>query len=92
MNIESDLDRAARAKAILDNPTFQESFDLVRQAIHDQWEATPIRDHDGAHELKLMLKLLGDVRANLERAIADGTMAAHELEFRRKSNLADFRR
>jgi hypothetical protein len=92
MTIEADLDRADRAKAILDNPTYQESFDLVRQAIMEQWEATPIRDRDGAHELKLMLKLLGDVRANLERAIADGKIAAHELQFRRTLKLADFRR
>lgn len=93
MSIEADLDRAARAQAILNNPTYQESFELVRQAIHEQWEATPVRDRDGAHELKLMLKLLGDVRANLDRAIADGKLAAHELEFRRRTaKLADFRR
>lgn len=92
MTIEADLDRAARAKAVIDNPTFQESFDLVRQAIHEQWESAPIRDHDGAHELKLMLKLLGDVKAQLERAIADGTIAAHELDRRRTLKLADFRR
>lgn len=92
MSIEADLDRAARAKSVIDNPTFQESFDLVRQAIHEQWEATPIRDHDGAHELKLMLKLLADVKAQLERAIADGTLAAHELDRRSKLKLADFRR
>lgn len=91
MTIEIDLDRAHRAKAILDNPTYQESFDLVRQAILEQWESTPIRDRDGAHELKLMLKLLSDVRANLERAIADGKVAAHELA-RRTPKLADFRR
>lgn len=92
MTIEADMDRANKAKVILDNPLYQESFDLVRQAIHEQWEATPVRDHEGAHELKLMLKLLGDVRANLERAIADGKIAALELDRRRKSNLADFRR
>lgn len=92
MSVEADLDRANRARAIIDNPTYQESFDLVRQAIIEQWEATPIRDRDGAHELKLMLKLLGDTRANLERAIADGKLAAHELEFRRTTKLADFRR
>lgn len=92
MTLEQDLDRGARAQAIYDNPLYQESFDLVRQAIHEQWEATPVRDHEGAHELKLMLKLLGDVRANLERVIADGKMAALELDRRRKSNLADFRR
>lgn len=92
MSIERDLDRAARAKAVIDNPTFQEAFDLVRQAIHEQWEATPIRDHEGAHELRLMLKLLGDVKAQLDTALADGKIAAAELTRRRQPKLADFRR
>ena len=91
MTIEADLDRGAKAEAIFKNPLYEESFALVRQAILEQWEACPVRDHDGAHELKLMLKLLGDVRANLDRAIADGKMAAIELDRRRKSNLADFK-
>jgi hypothetical protein len=92
MSIEADLDRADRAKSILNNPTYQESFDLVRQAIHEQWEATPIRDHEGAHELRLMLKLLGDVKAQLDIAIADGKVAAAELNRRNQPKLADFRR
>ena len=92
MSLDADLDRASRAKALLDNPTLQEAFDLVAKAIHEAWEAAPVRDAEGQQILKLQLKLLGDVRANLERAIADGKLAAHELEHRRKTKLADFRR
>jgi hypothetical protein len=92
MSIEHDLDRAAKAQAIFDNPLYDDSFEQVRKAIHDQWESTPIRDQEGAHQLRLMLKLLGDVRANLDRVIADGKMARLELDNRRKSTLADFRR
>lgn len=80
MSLGADLERAQRAERILNDPTFDEAFKLVSAAIHEQWESAPIRDKDGAHELKLMLKLLGDVRANLERAIADGKLAAHELQ------------
>lgn len=90
--IEQDLERAHRARQVIDNPAFSEAFDLVAQAIHEAWESAPVRDVEGQQLLKLQLKLLGDVRANLERAIADGTIAAHELDRRRKSNLADFRR
>lgn len=90
--IEQDLERAHRARQVIDNPAFSEAFDLVAQAIHEAWESAPVRDLEGQQLLKLQLKLLGDVRANLERAIADGTIAAHELDRRRKSNLADFRR
>ncbi len=71
-----------------------ESFDLVRTAILEKWELTPLRDKEGAHELKLMLKLLGDVRANLEQAVADGKLAAAELkqQARRDLSPAEFRR
>lgn len=92
MTIEHDIDRAHRAKQVLDNPAFSEAFDLVAQAIHEAWEAAPVRDVEGQQLLKLQLKLLGDVRANLDRAIADGSMAVLELDHRRKSNLSDFRR
>jgi hypothetical protein len=92
MSIDQDMEYAQQAVSVVNNPAFKRGFEALATAIHEQWEATPIRDHEGAHQLKLMLKLLGDVRANLERAIADGKMAAHELDQRRKSKLADFRR
>jgi hypothetical protein len=92
MSLDADIDRAQQAAAVINNPAFTEAFALVSQAIHEAWESAPIRDTEGQQILKLQLKLLGDVRANLERAIADGKVAAHELDRRRKSNLADFKR
>lgn len=92
MSLEFDLERASKAKLVIDNPEFQRAFDQVTQAIHEAWERCPIRDVEGQHSLKLQLKLLGDVRANLERVIADGSMAAIELDTRRKNPLAFFRR
>lgn len=80
MNIEQDLERGAKAEKLLRDSTLSQAFDDVRKAIIEQWEACPVRDHEGQHELKLMLKLLSDVRANLERAVADGKLAAAELE------------
>ncbi len=84
MSYENDLERASKAKLVLDNPEFQRAFDGVTQAIHEAWERAPIRDIEGQKLLKLQLKLLSDVRANLERAIADGSMAAVELDHRSK--------
>lgn len=92
MSLEADIDRAQRAEALINNPTLTEAFADVATAIHQAWEAAPVRDTEGQQILKLQLKLLSDVRANLERAIADGKVAVFELEQRRKSNLADFRR
>ena len=80
MNLNAEVDRGAKAEKLLNDPILDEAFGLVRTAIIEKWEVTPLRDRDGAHELKLMLKLLGDVRANLEQAVADGKLAAAELK------------
>lgn len=80
MKIEEQLARGAKAKQLLDDPLFNEAFELVGKAIHEKWEHAPLSDKDGAHELKLMLKLLADVRANIELALSDGQMAADKLK------------
>lgn len=91
MSLESDVDRGQRAERLMNDPLLIEAFGTVKQAIVDGWESAPIRDVEGHHELKLMMKLLGDVRAHLERAVADGKLAAMELNSRRKLTLAEFR-
>jgi len=93
LSLQTDVDRAQHAERLLQDPLLTESFELVRKAIVEKWEMTPLRDRDGAHELKLMLKLLGDVRANLEQAVADGKLAAEELrqQARREQSPREFR-
>lgn len=92
MNLEADRERGHKAEKLLNDPLLKDAFTLVAQAIHERWEAAPLRDRDGAHELKLMLKLLNDVRATLERAIADGKLAAAELEQLNKPIIPAIRR
>jgi hypothetical protein len=93
LSLEGDVDRGIAADRLLKDPMLNEAFALVRSAILEKWEATPLRDKEGAHELKLMLKLLGDVRANLEQALADGKLAAEELkqQARRELTPAEFK-
>ena len=85
-DLQADIDRGAKAERLLADPLLVEAFDCVAQAIHEAWADCPLRDKEGAHELKLQLKLLGDVRANLERAVADGKLAAAELEAKRRAD------
>lgn len=88
MNIREDIDRGAKAEKLLSDEMLVEAFELVRAAIIEKWESAPMRDRDGAHELKLMLKLLGDVRANLEQAVNDGKLAAAELKQQKRRELS----
>lgn len=79
MSLPEQVSAGQRAKRLLEDPAVVAAFDAVRMAIIERWESTPLRDRDGAHELKLMLRLLADLRANLEQAITNGKIAAEEL-------------
>lgn len=85
-NLELTRERGEKAARLLADPILQEAFTTVRSAIHERWEQTPIRDHEGAHELKLMLRLVSDVQAVIEQAVTDGKLAAHELDILNRRN------
>lgn len=71
--------QAAKAEKLLQDETFVGAFNSVRSAIFERWETCGIEDKQTAHELKLMLKLLNDLKGNLEMAVHNGRMAANEL-------------
>jgi hypothetical protein len=79
MSLEQDIFAGNRAQRLLEDPALVKAFDDVRGAILERWESAPLRDTEGHHELKLMLRLLSDVRGNLELAIQNGKIAAAEL-------------
>jgi hypothetical protein len=80
MKLEKDADRGRQADLLLDNPIYKEAFLAVREAIITQWEMTPIRDKEGQHELKLMLKLLKDLEANIRTVAATGKLARLDIQ------------
>jgi hypothetical protein len=86
LTLRKAMERAGKASAILKQLDEFGAFADVRKAIVEQWEKCPIRDRDGAHELKLMLKLLNDVEGHIKQAIEQGRFAAEEL--RRPKNIA----
>lgn len=93
MNLGDQVREGAEAKRVLDDPAMTRAFNDVETAITQRWATSPLRDKDGQYELRLMLKLLGDLRANLERAVADGKIAANELRIneQRKSPIQKLR-
>ena len=90
-NPSLDLDRAIQAQQLVDNPIYQEAFRTLRETMHSAWENAPVRDVEGQHELKLMLKLLGDLERNITRVIDDGKLAKLEIE-RQKKPFFNFKR
>lgn len=80
MTQEERLDRGIKAERIINDPLYVDAYEQVKAAILSAWESAPVRDREGQHELKLMLKALADVRAVFERAITDGKIVADDLK------------
>lgn len=83
------ISRARNATQLVENPMFRETFTLVRDGLINALVDCPIRDREGAHELKLMLKLLGDLEGNIKRVIDTGKMAVMQLE--RDQKITEFK-
>lgn len=83
-DLEEDLSRARLATQILENPLFNETFSSIRSAISKAWGTSPIRDLDGQHELRLMLKALDDVEVCLRGIIDSGALAEAQIDAIRK--------
>lgn len=86
MNEFEKVARGERAQALLRDEIFAEAIEQVRAGIVTAWSSAPIRDKEGHHELKLMLKLLDDVISNIESVISGGKLAADKIG---RESLAD---
>jgi hypothetical protein len=87
------IDRAQKAERILNDPEFIAAFDATRQAIFDQIERTPIRDDEGLKHLRICLKLLADVKANIVAVLNDGKIEEFRIEQQKRdvAHLRDFK-
>lgn len=80
MNEGQLLERANKAKGVLENPMYIESFAMVHAAIIARIEACPMADVAAAEDLRKCLKLLRDVRANLDLAMNQGKVVSFNIE------------
>lgn len=68
------LEKAARAKELLEDPIFLEAFNGVRNGLVSQLESCPFADKDLQHEITITLQLLKRIKGSLERFVADGSV------------------
>jgi len=82
------IERANKAKAILESPLFAEAFETVRQRLLAGIEDAPVAATIQAEDFRKCLKLLRSVRQHLETAINTGKLEAFKLEEaeKRRSN------
>lgn len=77
---DREIERGRIAAGLLDNEIYKESVEKVRTAIIDTWASSPIRDTEGQHELRLMLKCLNDIQNHIKQVMETGKMAKIQQE------------
>ena len=73
------IDRAARAKTLLENEFLQEAFHKLEDEYTAAWKTWPAADTAGRERLWQAVNVLGKVRDHLARVVADGRLAQREL-------------
>lgn len=77
--IETDRNRGARAKELLDNELVQEGLATLKAEYLKAWEDSPARDAEGRERLWVMVKLVDRFRAHLEQVWDAGKLADAKL-------------
>ena len=80
MELKDEVRRGEQARSLLENPLYIEAKEIVRQGIIDKWIECPVRDLEGQHSLKLMLKLYSDMVGYVEQVLQTGKLASIQLE------------
>lgn len=71
--------KAVRATELLENPLVVEAFKGLEDSYTAAWRATLIEDVTGREKLFLAINIVGKVRDHLEKVIANGKLAQHEI-------------
>lgn len=83
MAIEHDITRGGKAREVLENEVYIESFDIIKTEILNTWQQSPSRDLEGREKLFLMLSMLNKVQATLQSVAETGKLAQAELNHKR---------
>jgi len=78
--LHHDISRAEQARGLLDNWMLAEAFATLERSYVDAWRATLVNDTAAREKLFLAVNIVGKVRDQLARLVADGALADRELE------------
>lgn len=76
----SDLDRATKAKSVLDSQAYQDAYKAVREGLIAGIEKCPMSDTQTAEDLRRCLKLLVTVQAHMQTALQSGKIVQFRIE------------
>jgi len=77
---EADLRRAERANLLMREELLVEGFATLEREYVDAWRLTAARDTDARERLWQAVQIVGKVQQHLQMVMANGSLAAKELE------------
>ena len=78
--LQAEVNRAARARALADDPMLAEAFETLEQSYVAAWKGTAARDGEARERFWLAVQIVGKLRRHLSEAMASGTVAQKELD------------
>ena len=83
-NLQKEVDRGTRAKAILEDSLFQETFDSLKNSYEEAIFQTAPKDDDARSKIYLAYQILGKVENHFRTIMETGKLAGKQLEELRK--------
>ena len=74
MTPEQEIQRSNDAKAIINNPLYQESFTELRKELINELLDTPLRDTEAREKIYMMVKMLDSVQTRIQSIMDTGTI------------------
>ena len=70
----SDEFREGRAKSLLENPLFQEAFDVLKKDLMNRWENSGSTELEARESIWLAMRLLDRIHAHISSIVETGRM------------------
>jgi hypothetical protein len=83
--LQQEVSQANKAKQLLENPLFKESFDKLRKLYQDSLFNTGVKEQDTREKLWLAYNVVNKVEQHFIELLDTGKLATKQLEDFRKS-------
>jgi len=88
LQLQREMNRAAKASELFRNEIFEESFDILLDQYKAEWAATAPADTASRERLYYMSQAVDAIRAHLQSVMETGKMAERQMkELRKKTFL-----
>lgn len=79
--LRGDVDRAARAEALLRDPLIVEAFESLETQFVSAWKESAINDAEARENIYRLLQALDALKGHFRQVLEDGKLAKERLKY-----------